>query len=489
MTDCVLVKPPIVEYESKMLKLTKYTYGDLPPIGLLYVAAVLEKNNIDVQIIDADVENLSLTDCFEKIRKISPPIVGVTAMSTFVGTSAELLNLVKNYDQSILTVMGGPHPTALPEKTLKDYSAIDVVIKGEGEYSMLELCKSHLKSNINLSEIDGICYRDREGNIISTPSRPFIKDLDALPFPARHLLPIHKYKINTVHGEKGITTAMSTSRGCPYKCAYCGQPYGNKVRFRSAESVVDEIKEIRSMGINHINFIDDTMTINKKRIVQICEKIIKEDLDIQWACTTRVDCVDKPLLKMMKKAGCKRVDYGIESGNQEVLNLIQKDITLNQARNAVRITKEVGLDVVTYFMLGLPGETKKTIEDTINFAFELNPDMAQFSILVPLPNTKIWDMAKNKEHGLIMLVDDVDGVGKYSGKAVIRVNDLSEYALPILQNLAFKRFYIRPAYMWMRLKRLNNYTKFINTVKAGLIELFGEINISKSQKVREGNER
>lgn len=468
MVDCVLVKPPVVEYSPKFKKLSRYQYGFVPPLGLLYIAAVLEENDIDVCVIDAEVENLSLEECSRKIEKISPSLVGVTAMSTFVSTSAKLLSYVKEIDSDILTFMGGPHPTVLPERTLTEYENVDVVVRGEGEYTVNELCKSYLNSNDDLSNIKGISFR--QGNeMINTPARPFIEDLDTLPFPARHMTPVDRYRINTIYGEKGITTTLSTSRGCPYTCAYCGQPFGRKMRFRSPESIISEIKQLRLLGINHILFIDDTMTLNKKRMNKLLDYMIKEEFNIRWACTTRVDCVDKDLLVKMKKAGCIKVDFGIESGNQRILDLIRKGITLDQARNAVDITKSVGLDVVTYFMLGHPGETKDTIEDTIRFACELNPDVAQFAVHVPLPGTETWKFAKNGEYGMELLTDSVDNVGKYGETAVIRVNDLSEYDLPRYQNLAFKRFYLRPGYILNRLMRLNNLIKLINTIKAGLI--------------------
>lgn len=463
--DCVLIKPPTVEYTSKYKRLAKYSYGPLPPLGLLYVASILEKNDIRVEVIDCDIENYSVKECFVKIRKMSPSIVGVTAMSTFVNTSAQLLNFVKEWDKNILCVMGGPHPTACPDETLKRYLSVDVAVRGEGEFTTLELCKAFLNGK-DFSEIKGITYKEKE-RIIHTPNRPFIQDLDALPFPARHLLPIEKYKINTIHSEHGITTSMSTSRGCPYQCVYCGQPFGAKMRYFSPQYVMSEILDIVSLGVNHINFVDDTMTINKKRLNAILDAIIQDKVNLQLACSTRVDCVNKELLKKMKKAGFVRVDFGVESGNQNILDIIQKKITLEQARSTVKAAKDAKLDVVTYFMFGLPGETKKTVEDTIRFACELNADLASFSVHLPLPGTKTWEMAQNREYGLTMLVPDIDGIGKYSGKVAIRVNDLSEQDLLKCQEDAFKRFYFRHGYILERLKRIiRNPRKLINTIRA-----------------------
>ena len=470
--DCILVKPPIVEYETKFKNLSKYQYGQIPPLGLLYIAAVLEEKNISVHVIDAEAEKLSLKACLKEIKKRSPSLVGVTAMSTFVNTSASLLSYVKSIDNSILTFMGGPHPTILPEKTLKNYQYIDAVIRGEGEHTTSELCNYYLSGIGDLTKIKGISFR-KKNKIITTPDRPLIKDLDTLPFPARHLLSLNKYKINTIYGERGITTTMSTSRGCPFNCAFCGQPFGNITRFRSPDSIISEIREIVSLGINHILFIDDTMTANKERMHKILDYMIREDSGVQWACTTRVDCIDESLLVKMKKAGCIKVDFGIESGNQKILDLIQKRITLEQARHAVKIAKKAGLDVVTYFMLGHPGETKDTIEDTIQFACELNPDVAQFAVHIPLPGTKTWEFAKNNEHGLELLTDDLNNIGKYGGKAIIRVNDLSEYDLVKYQNIAFKRFYLRPEYILTRVLQLKNRVKFVNTIKAGWLYISG----------------
>lgn len=472
MIDCVLVKPPRVEYTSKFSKLSYYLYGFHPPLGLLYIASILEKEGISVRVIDSDIENYCLEDCLEYVKQVSPSIVGVTAMSTFVQTSAELLHRVKHYDKDIYCVMGGPHPTVLPEETLIKYPSVDVVVRGEGEFTTLELCKALLDDN-DLSDIKGISYREND-EILHTPNRPAIKDLDVLPFPARHLLPIDKYKIDTVHGEYGITTSISTSRGCPYRCAFCGQPFGRKLRYFSPDYVLSEIHDILSLGINHIDFVDDTLTVNRKRLETILDAIIEEGLALQLAGTTRVDCIDRELLQEMRRAGFVRVDFGVESGNQDVLDIIQKDITLEEARRAVRIAREVGLDVVTYFILGLPGDTRKTVEETISFACDLNADVASFAVHVPLPGTKTWEMAKDNEYGLTMLVDDLDGFGKHSQGANIRVNDLSEQDLSQYHRKAYRRFYLRPRYMLHRFFRIiRSPRKFVSNVKAAAAYLLG----------------
>lgn len=472
MVDCVLVKPPRVEYTSKFNKLSNHLYGFHPPLGLLYIASMLEKEGISVSVIDSDIQGYCLEDCLEYIKQTSPSIVGITAMSTFVKTSAELLHRVKHYNKNILCVMGGPHPTVLPEETLKKYTGVDVIVRVEGEFTMLELCKAFFDGK-DFSRIEGISYRE-DDKVLHTPNRPFIKDLGVLPFPARHLLPIEKYKINTIHGEHGITTSISTSRGCPYRCAFCGQHFGRKVRYFSPDYVMSEIHDILSLGINHIDFVDDTLTVNRKRLEAILDAIIKENLALQLAGTTRVDCIDGELLQKMRRAGFVRVDFGIESGNQGILDIIEKGITLDQARKAVRAAREAGLDVVTYFILGLPGDTHKTVEETINFACELNADVASFAVHLPLPGTKTWEMARNNEHGLTMLVDDIDGFGKHSEGAVIRVNDLSEQDLSKYYLKAYQRFYLRPSNIIKRfLCIIRSPRKLVNNVKAAAAYLFG----------------
>ncbi|GAG09913.1 unnamed protein product, partial [marine sediment metagenome] len=265
-------------------------------------------------------------------------------------------------------ILGGAHATLLPNETLVSAPEIDVVVKGEGENTFIELLQA-LEYKRPLSKILGISYR-KDGKTVSTPERSTNVDLDSLPFLAYHLLPWQRYKPHPPHGRALPFTAMITSRGCPYRCSYCSKPiFGNKFRGQSPERVVEEIAYYKdNFGVKEIAFYDDVFTLNKKRAHAIADEIIKRGLKICWTCETRVNLVDKELLRHIKQSGCYAIAYGIESASQEILDALNKDITFEQVEEAVGIAQEVGLQIIGYFMIGSPGESPETIAKTIQFA-------------------------------------------------------------------------------------------------------------------------
>lgn len=360
-----------------------------PPIGLAYIAGVLQSNRYDVKILDAEASNLNLAQTADRIVAEKPDMVGMTCTTPLINISLKIARKVKEKLPSVKIVLGGPHITALPLENLNK-EEVDYIILGEGEYSFLELVEA-LASKKDVGKIKGIGYKDQSGAHFST--RPLIENLDEVPFPARNLLGDY---FKDCSGRK--FTLMISSRGCPYRCIFCGSSitFGNKTRFRSPKNVISEIKDIGNRKIKEITFNDDTFTLNKKRTIEICKGICKEGLQIPFICSSRVNTIDGERAKWLKKAGCYQISFGVESGNQGILNLMKKGITLEQAEKAILLTKKEGIETYASYVIGLPGESKETIQQTIDFAKKLDTDYAQFSIATPFPGTELWSMAKEK---------------------------------------------------------------------------------------------
>lgn len=412
-----------------------------PPINLMYLGGALEKASYDVRIIDDDLKQLS----YEKICKLAstldPHLVSITATTPNIKNALEYAKLMKKLLPNSLTVIGGPHTTFMPTETLKACPSLDAVVVGEGEETMIEL--AHEGSNERLSEIKGIAYRDRNNNNIKiNPPRPLIKDLDSIPFPARHLVPFESYKTTQ---EK--SSDMITSRGCIFSCKYCSSSLimGRKFRTRSPENVVDEIEHlIEKYKLENIAFMDDTFMLNRRRANAIADEIQNRGLDIGFVASSRVDMVNQKLLEKLKKSGLTTLYYGVESGSQRILDLMKKGITLKQAEDAVKSAKNAGLEVLTSFILGFPGETREEMDKTIDFSIKLNADYSQYSILTPFPGTPIYRELKKKK------LIDTENWNKYTVlKSVIKYEELGLSKKLVQRKLtqAYLKFYSRPKYL------------------------------------------
>lgn len=443
----------------------------LAPLGLAYIAAVLEENDIDVDIIDAPALGMSFKEFKSEIRRRNPDVVGITCLTPSFYRAVSAAEVVKSVNPEIIIVMGGPHPTVMPEYTLRQSKA-DIVVIGEGEYTMLELVRGTRSGE--LKNIRGIAYKNGQ-EIKSTIPRPYIKDLDELPFPARHLLPMKNYKPAPSYYKRLPVRQMITSRGCPYRCSFCCKPiFGKTYRVRSPKKVVDEIEFlIEKYGAKEVFFRDDSFAINENHVRGICEEITARGIDIEWCCEARVDNVSPRLLNDMKKSGCWLIRYGIESGSQTLLDGIKKDITLEQARKAVEWTKKAGIETHTFFMLALPGETIELSMKTIDFALELDPDYAQFTLTTPYPGTELYVMARKM--GTLKSYDwsrykswasfvDEDPVFVPKGMTIEQVRRI--------QKVAIKRFYLRARYILKRIAKIRNSNDLIRYVKSGLTVLF-----------------
>lgn len=441
-----------------------------PPMGLALIAAVLEKDAHQVSIIDANALGLRAESISGYIN--GADAIGITAMTPSMAEAIKIALRLKKTHPDVPVILGGAHATLMPEETLKAAPQIDMVVRGEGEKTIIDLLKA-LQAKTSLDGITGINYR-KDGLIVSNPPCSSFVELDSQPFLAYHLLPLARYKPHPPHGRSQPFAALITSRGCPFKCSYCSKPvFGYKFRSQSPERVVEEIIYYKKrFGVKEIAFYDDVFTLNKKRVYEIAEIMISKNLKIHWTCETRVDLVDRELLQHMKDAGCYSVSYGIESASQEILDIINKNVTTEQMEEAVHSTRDVGLQTVGYFMVGSPGETAESIKKTIALAKKLRLDYAQFSIATPFPGTEFYRLYSEQNKKPISWDCFVyDGVID-DKMPVFESPSLSRYDLQDWRKRAYKEFYLRPSYVWQQLRKLTSLGALKLNLR-GLRFLFG----------------
>ena len=430
----LLINPPYFNSKYKFIGLVA------PPLGIAYMAAVLEQNDIAVEIIDAAALEMSWETLESEIKRVSPQLVAVTALTPTIDKALQTAELAKKTCPQATVVMGGYHPTFNYQEMLeKDY--VDVVVMGEGEYTMLELVQT-LEEGGDLKNVKGIAYQD-----VVTPPRPLIEDLDELPFPARHLLPMDHYKILNM---KLHTATLISGRGCPMQCSFCASAalHGNKLRMRSAQNVVDEMEHlIKDHDAGMIAFMDDTFTLKPSRVAEICDEIIKRDLDTYWGCTARADTLSDELLQKLSDSGCITLFLGVESADQQQLDRVNKQITIDKIRQAFKLSRENDIRTIASVVLGMPGDTKESIERTIKFVRELNPSYALFSLATPYPGTRFYQEAV--QDNLIKVKD----WSKYTLLSpVLETVDCSLDELKKMQKKAFRQFYLRPVYLMKQVR-------------------------------------
>jgi len=385
-----------------------------PPLGVSYVAAAFEAAGCNVKIMDYIVSRYTPEKLKNAIDAFEPDVIGATSVTMNFPVAAGIMRTAKKHRPSVVTVMGGPHVSFDAENTLATCPEIDLLVIGEGERTIMELVPRLADRNA-WPDIAGLAFRE-EGGIVVTRPRELIDDLDSIPMPARHLLPMSRYNA------LGFPVSIITSRGCPNSCIFCQgrRMVGKKVRYRTVEHVMDEIERILAYGISRINIADDLFTSNKARVCGLCGEIIRRGFDFKWSAFSRVNTVDREILEIMREAGCDSISFGIESGNPEMLKRIRKGITLEQARNAVRLCGETGILAHASFMVGLPGETPETLRDTREFSRSLGIPHG-YHFLAPFPGTTVRE--RIEEYDLEILTDDWERYDANS--AIVRTSKLA----------------------------------------------------------------
>jgi radical SAM superfamily enzyme YgiQ (UPF0313 family) len=367
--------------------------GKLPPLGLAYIAAALEKNGFQVEIYDNYLLERPIEEVKSEVKKRSPEIVGINCSSLTYERSIELAKAVKEVCSSSKVIVGGPHPSYMPQ-TMLQHPEIDYVVIGEGEQAMVKLATAITKRQENkvIAKISGVALNVDGGMVKSPPE--FISDLDSVPFPARHLLPMRMYDRALPYLTVKPVDTMSILRGCPYQCAYCEtrELWGTACRAFSPQRVIDEIKHmVDNYGSRGIYFVGDNFTINKQRTSELCRLLRENKIDLKWTCETRADLISKELLESMKSAGCETIFFGVESGSPTIQQKLNKNIDLQEVKRTFELCREVGIRTTTSFMLGIPGETVDDMNATFKFAKSLQADWCMFNIYIACPGSKLYD--------------------------------------------------------------------------------------------------
>jgi radical SAM superfamily enzyme YgiQ (UPF0313 family) len=459
---CALVIPSWVPEDIFSSKTASSQINYWQPLGTLYVAAVLQGAGHEVKFLNGAF--MGHEELMRRTREFGPSFIGI--YSTTFGwekakkTASELRAI---YGKNIFLCAGGPYPIALQEKCLEDAGDLfDAIVTGEGEFASLEIIE-RLDEGKGLEGVQGVVFR-AGGKIVKNPPRPLITDLDALPFPARELLGDANLYIPppATYRRKPVAVLM-TSRGCNRRCIYCFQIDKERklgVRYRGVESVLQEIEHCLKQGYREIKFIDDTLAADYDRAMTLAREIKARKFDFTWFASACVNQVDKPLLQAFKDAGCWAILFGAESGVQKNLNTIRKGTTPEQIRKAVKAAQEVGIRVSTPFMFGIPGETFEEGLQTIEFALDLNPDIANFHAITPFPGTYLYDNLD--KYGTIS--DELRDY-TYQGAAFIPHTMTREEILKLRQ-IAFKRFYSRPSFIARRLLELRTPHDFAVAFKS-----------------------
>ena len=456
-----------------------------PPLGLAYIAAVSEQAGHQVRVLDMAVEDRPLEAV---LAEFQPDIVGITANTSQITAAWAAAETVQSI-RGCPVVLGGAHPTVMPTESAEK-PFVDAVVRGEGEETWSELLGrwQHLGRTDSSGEerqsatrarrsslvevlpgIAGLTFRTIDGQILHNPDRPLLRDLDSLPLPAYHLFRLESYTALQptldAPSANARSLAIMTSRGCPYRCIYCSQSiFPEKWRARSPGSVIAEWRHlVEDLGATEIGVLDDSFNIDRRRVIAICDLLIAEKLNrVPWLLINgiRANLVDAELLARMKAAGCKRVAFGVESGDQRILDSIHKKLTLAEVRAAFKAAKQAGLETIGFFMIGLPGETAETMERTIRFAIELDPVVANFSMATPFPGTELHRYVT--EHGRL-LMQGWDDYVFFEGKARYAMDGLAPELAEAKWHEAYRRFYLRPSRILRTLTRKSTWLNLPRT--------------------------
>lgn len=436
--------------------LSKANYA-VPPIGLAYLAASIRQfSAAKVTLWDAIAQKWKQEDFVEAVTRHQPDLLIATIGTSTYRFNAEILKKIRAELPQTIIVGVGPHVTALPEEILID-GAVHYVIRGEPEYTTLDLF-AFLEGKKKVEDVQGISYQ-QQGQIHHNRARPLIEDLDSLPFPAWDLL---EAEYAPPFSHKSPFCLLITSRGCPYQCLYCASKvyYGSRWRARSLESVLQEIEQgISLYGYTSFGFWDDTFTINRERVIHLCQEIVARRFNINWICLSRTDTVDPEMLSYMAKAGCYQIQYGVETGTQAHLDSLGKGITLDKIKQAFRWSWELGIETAAFFMLGHWEETEETLEQTWRFALELDPDYVSFNILTPYPGTPLYDKVSRRFKGRWEYFDAMH--------AVLEPKISAGYLERFLDR-CYRRFYFRPSYLARSISRIRDPRHLTHLIQAGL---------------------
>ncbi len=418
-----------------------------PPVTLATTGAVLEREGYDVRICDCPAGGMSMEKLYDTIRRFSPDCVIWSTGTPSLESDLQLAADIKEIDASIVTAVFGTHVTVMDRESLLGHPALDYVIRNEPEITVRELVRA-LKEGKSPENVEGLTCRDAGGEVVRAPDRPFLKNLDELPFPAWHLFAVDHYTL-PLKGRRFLIVAPQ--RGCPFNCSFCTCQtyYGKKLRKRSVERVLQEIEhDMETFKVLDFFFWAETFVLDREYVASLCRGILERGLRIAWTCNSRVDIVDKELLDLMRRAGCWMISFGIESADQAILDGVDKGIRVEQIGPAVQAAREAGIKTAGHFIFGLPGETEQTMNKTLRLAKKLEMDIAQFYCCVPFPGSRLYDMAG--EQGWI----DEPDFGRFSqAEAILRLPSIEPQAVDAFRSRAYREYYSSVG-AWLRVFRM-----------------------------------
>ncbi len=419
------------------------------PIYLSYTVAVLEEAGFEPSFIDAIMDELDIPAFVQRVKEINPALLVMECSTPSIRYDLQSATEVKRALPDIKVALIGSHSTFFHREILEENPDVDAIVRGEFEVTTRELARA-ISEGRPWSTVEGLSYRV-DGQVTVNADRPLVSDMDSLPFPARHIVKTNGYRAAIYSGDK--CTAMVSSRGCPHQCTFCVWPntlYGHRFRARSAENVVDEMEQVEKVhGIDEIYFDDDTFTIDRKRVLDICRLIKERDLHLSWIVQARVDTVDREVLLAMKEAGCHYILFGIESGSPEMLARMKKRITLDKAREAIRLCNELGIKTQAFFLFGTPGETPESIQQSIDFAKQLGASTVQFAVAIPQPGSPLYEECV--ENGWLIYEDWEDFA---SCQAMIETPLLSREQTEQARLRAYREYYFRPGFILREAARI-----------------------------------
>jgi len=442
--------------------------GVMPPLNLAYLAGFLKKKAralnlaLDVSILDLELDPLPLSTLKRELLARKPDLIGFTVNTNTLPSVTALSRVVKKILPCTSILLGGPHPTVEPEKTLEIAPCFDFIVCNEGEQTLLELVIKLANGEHDFKSVNGLCFKTAEtGAIVCSEARPFIEDLRDVGSPAIELLDYEKYlKYPQSPGIWKKTANVFTERGCPFSCTFCASPVINKrvARFFPIDMVLTEIKQLKERyNIKHVNFRDSNFTLNRKRCIDLCLEMMRQKLDITWNCETRVNLVDKMLLKIMKAAGCIKISFGVESGSPRILKEIKKGITVQDVRKAFRLCADIGIKTQAYFMTGFPSEDIKDLDASLRLIEEIKPDFLFVSLVVPLPGTAIF--SEFKDQNLISDPDRYESFQFFYQKPSWRTNHFDGTSLAKIQRRIYSRYILSPRYFIRMIKQINGFSQ------------------------------
>jgi len=462
------------------------------PIYLSYTVAVIEQAGFEVAFIDAIMDELDIEAFAQKVQDCGPRLALIETSTPSIDFDLETAAAIKRFSPDTFVALLGSHVTYFDQEILAEHPAVDAVVRGEFEYTCADLARA-LDAGDDLGQVLGLTYRDgalsgsepgRE--VRRNPDRPLFEPLDEMPFPARHIVKGEGYRAGIYSG--GYPTAMVSSRGCPYRCTFCLWPdilYGHKFRARSAENVVDEIEQaVRKYGHDEIYFDDDTFTIDRQRVMDICRLINERGLEkeVEWIAQCRVDTVDREMLEAMKAANCGYILFGVESGSPKMLKKMKKGITLDKVRHAFKLARDVGIKTQAFFLFGMPGETQETIRETIEFAKEINASSTQFAVAIPHPGTALYEECRT--NGWLTSEDWADYTAESS---LIETPWLTAEEVEEARIRAYRQYYYRPGFIVgeaLRIRRVADIKRLArgaNSVRSR-IRFFSQANEERQEQ-------